>query len=144
MARWVLFAAFGIASWGLWSFLLKIVLQRGVDFYVVTVLSSVGTLLVALLAWWIFAGASLDLTHRSGVAWALAGGVIGGLSVLAYIASLERGPASIVVPLYALSPSITVALSLLILGEHLKPVQCAGVCLAFVAALIMGREEGSV
>jgi transporter family protein len=143
MSSWVVFALSGIASWGLWSFLLKIVLRRGMDFYLVTVLSSAGTLIVACIAMAVFAGPIRDSVHASAAWFALAGGVLGGVSVLAYIASLERGPASVIVPLYALSPSVTVGLSLVLLREHLKPVQYAGVLVAFAAAIIMSRKEGS-
>jgi len=133
----------GIASWGLWSFVLKMVLQRGMDFYRVTILSSVGVLLLAVVVWLIFADSVHSPTHLTGVSLALLGGAIGGVSQLTYIAALERGPASIIVPLYALSPSVTVGLSLVLLGERLKPMQWVGVFVAFMAALVMGRKEGT-
>jgi transporter family protein len=49
------------------------------------------------------------------------------------------GAASIVVPLTALYPLVTVLLGYLFLGERLNPTQWLGVFLALVAAFLLSR-----
>lgn len=71
----------------------------------------------------------------------LSGGVLLGLATLPLFLALERGgKASIVVPLVALYPLLTVLLALVFLGEQLGFRQWVGVCLAILAGVLLSQE----
>jgi len=72
---------------------------------------------------------------------ALSGGLLLGLATLPLFVALERGgKASIVVPLVALYPLLTVLLALAFLGEQLGSRQWLGVFLAIVAGVLLSQE----
>lgn len=69
------------------------------------------------------------------------GGLLLGLASLPLFVALERGgKASIVVPLVALYPLLTVLLALVFLGEQLGARQWLGVVLAIVAGVLLSQE----
>lgn len=75
------------------------------------------------------------------VLWAIAGGLLNGLGVLATLAAYRRGgKASVVTPLAAVYPMVTVILAVLFLGERLAPVQIAGIALALLGGVLLSRE----
>jgi len=72
--------------------------------------------------------------RRKGVFWAFLTGVLGGLGNLAFFEALVKGgQASVVAPVTALFPMVTVLLAMLFLKERLGRVQWVGLALAFVA-----------
>ena len=73
--------------------------------------------------------------------WALAGGLLNGLGVLATLGAYRRGgKASVVTPLAAIYPMITVILAVVFLDEKLVPVQIAGIALALIGGILLSRE----
>lgn len=75
------------------------------------------------------------------VVWAIAGGLLNGLGVLATLAAYRRGgKASVVTPLAATYPMATVILAVLFLDERLLPVQIAGIALALLGGVLLSRE----
>ncbi len=73
---------------------------------------------------------------------ALAGsGICGALGLVTFYLALERGMASVVVPLISVYPVITTALAIAFLHERLTSLQAAGVgCAVLGVALIsLGR-----
>jgi transporter family protein len=73
---------------------------------------------------------------RLGIVYGVLNGVLATLGMLAFYAAMERGKASIVGPVTALFPIVTVVGSTLFLRERLNAVQCVGVCLALAAILL--------
>ena len=83
-------------------------------------------------------GANLPLAP---VLWAIAGGLLNGLGVLATLAAYRRGgKASVVTPLAAVYPMVTVVLAVVFLGERLVAVQIAGIALALIGGVLLSRE----
>ena len=83
-------------------------------------------------------GANLPLAP---VIWAIAGGLLNGLGVLATLAAYRRGgKASVVTPLAAVYPMVTVILAVVFLGEKLAAVQIAGIALALIGGVLLSRE----
>jgi drug/metabolite transporter (DMT)-like permease len=83
-------------------------------------------------------GANLPLAP---VLWAIAGGLLNGLGVLATLAAYRGGgKASVVTPLAAIYPMVTVILAVVFLGEKLVGVQTAGIALALVGGVLLSRE----
>ena len=73
--------------------------------------------------------------------WAIAGGLLNGLGVLATLAAYRRGgKASVVTPLAAIYPVVTVILAVALLNERLVPVQIAGIVLALIGGVLLSRE----
>jgi bacterial/archaeal transporter family protein len=73
--------------------------------------------------------------------WAAIGGLFNGLGVLATLAAYRNGgKASIVTPLAALYPVITVLIAVIFLREPLNAIQCAGIGLAIIGGVCLSRE----
>src|SRR6185503_9350007 len=104
------------------------------------ILSTLGLIPPALVGLW----QARCTWQRSGVSPALWAGVAGGLGNLAFLAALTRGgQASIVVPLAAIYPLVTVLLARVFLGERLKTIQFIGIGLSLFAIVFL-NHEGSV
>lgn len=56
--------------------------------------------------------------------------------VLLYLA-LDRGKASVIFPLFALFPVVTVVLSAIFLAERVSPVQIVGIAFAVLAGVLV-------
>ena len=73
--------------------------------------------------------------------WAALGGLFNGLGVLATLAAYRNGgKASIVTPLAALYPVITVLIAVIFLREPINAIQCTGIILAIVGGVCLSRE----
>jgi transporter family protein len=73
-----------------------------------------------------------------GAFWAFLTGILGGLGNLAFFLALGKGgEASIVAPVTALFPMVTVLLAVLFLKERLARAQWAGLALAFAAIYLL-------
>jgi drug/metabolite transporter (DMT)-like permease len=74
------------------------------------------------------------------VVWALITGVLGiGGTIMLYLL-LRVAPTSIVIPLSALYPVVTIALSFLILRERITPQQWLGIAFAVVAIALLSID----
>ena len=73
-----------------------------------------------------------------GVFWAFLTGILGGVgNIFFFQAMVKGGNASIVAPVTALFPMITVLLALMFLKERLGRVQWIGLILAFAAIYLL-------
>ena len=142
MPRWVLYACLAVVSWGAWGVVSKVAADS-IPPLLNQILSTLGLWVPALVAWRQAGWNSLFGSRMAtkGQRHALFAGLAGGLGNLAFLAALTRGgEASVVVPLAALYPVVTVALASLILRERLRPFQALGIVLAVVAILFLNRE----
>jgi drug/metabolite transporter (DMT)-like permease len=78
----------------------------------------------------------------SPVLWAFGGGLLNGLGVLATLAAYRRGgKASVVTPLAALYPVVTILLSVAFLGQFINnAIQIAGITTAVAAGIFLSLE----
>jgi bacterial/archaeal transporter family protein len=131
--KWLWLALLSTFWWGLWAFLVKLASAQ-LDPFQMQVLFVAGmTPLIAL----VLARSRLSVqTDRVGVLYGVLNGVLATLGMLAFYAAMENGKASIVGPVTALFPIVTVAASMLILNERLNAVQGTGVCFA-IAAIVL-------
>jgi transporter family protein len=137
MEDWLVFSLITLVAWGVWGFLGKLALSY-YEWKAVYLISSIGCIFVylAFLAWfkpsislnWIFV---LPLLV----------GIFGAGGAVFYFIALSKGKASIVVPLTALYPLLTVLLSFLILKEKVNFYQGMGIFFAIVAILLMSLTE---
>ncbi len=76
--------------------------------------------------------------RRIGIFWAFLTGILGGVGNLAFFQALVKGGnASVVAPVTALFPMVTVLLAIIFLKERLGRIQWIGLALAFVAIYLL-------
>lgn len=137
---WLSWSLATIALWGMWGLVSKIA-STGIDVYVNQLLYTVGLVpLMVFVAWTVSKRSQGDKRdgRRKGVFWAFLTGILGGLGNLAFFQALVKGGnASVVAPVTALFPMVTVLLALIFLKERLGRVQWAGLALAFIAIYLL-------
>jgi transporter family protein len=137
---WLFWSLVTIVMWGTWGLVSKIA-SDGVDAYTNQLLFTVGIApLLVFVAWKVSRGVPGEKREQRGrgVFWAFLTGILGGVGNMAYFeAMVKGGKASVVTPVTALFPMVTVLLALLFLKERLGRVQWIGLGLAFVAIYLL-------
>ena len=137
---WLLWSLATIALWGAWGLVSKVA-SDGVDVYANQLLYTVGLApLMLFVAWTVWKRSPRESTRerRKGIFWAFLTGILGGLGNLAFFQALVKGgEASIVAPVTALFPMVTVLLAVLFLKERIGRTQWMGLALAFVAIYLL-------
>jgi len=143
---WLIWSLVTIVLWGTWGLVSKIA-SGGMDAYVNQLLYTAGLApLLVFVAWTVWkrsqneAGESGEkrAARRMGIFWAFLTGILGGVGNLAFFqAMVKGGEASVVAPVTALFPMVTVLLALIFLRERLGRVQWVGLALAFVAIYLL-------
>jgi len=146
LPRWLIWSLVTIVFWGTWGLVSKIA-SGGMDAYVNQLLYTAGLApLLVFVAWTVWkqsrseapATSERRAARRMGVFWAFLTGILGGVGNLAFFqAMVEGGKASVVAPVTALFPMVTVLLALIFLRERLGRVQWVGLALAFVAIYLL-------
>jgi transporter family protein len=136
MPKWLFFTLLSIFCWGVWGVLSKPIANAiPADRY--QALMALG-LLPAVL----FVSRSSRLcvgkAWRTGFLFGFLAGLFGGVGNIALFYSLAQGgKASIVFPLTALYPVVTIVASWMVLHERLNRVQLVGIGLAMVAIILL-------
>ena len=133
---WLSYALLCILCWGVWAFLSKLVAGEMTPMQI-QVLFTIGMFPVVLIAL-VHLRWKVD-TDFLGATYGILNGVFAGLGLLAYFAALAREKASIVSPITALFPLLTVVLAFILLRERMNRVQMAGVALALTSIFIFSR-----
>jgi len=138
--KWLLWSLATILLWGTWGLVSKIA-SGGMDAYLNQLLYTVGLFpLMVFVGWTVSkrsAGEAREGRNR-GIFWAFLTGILGGLGNLAFFQALVKGgTASVVAPVTALFPVVTVLLAVVFLRERLGRVQWLGLALAFVAIYLL-------
>ena len=135
-SSWLILSLAVVVMWGAWAFLVKLASQH-LSWQEIFILSNLVFFLFTLgLLLYVkpsFAGSS------QAVFYALLAGTIGSLGTISFYTALSLGKASIIVPLTALYPVVTVILSVLFLHETLTVKQALGVALAIAAILLISQ-----
>ena len=139
-SAWLLWSLVTIALWGVWGLVSKLA-SEGVDAYTNQLLYTVGLLPLVVLVWRsprLRGDPRGTPTLRWGLFWAFLTGVLGGTGNIAFFqAFVAGGKASIVTPVTALFPVVTVLLAVTFLRERVGKTQWAGLALAFVAIYLL-------
>jgi len=98
-------------------------------------LTSLATSLILYLYW-----KPTIPVNSQGFHYALVGGTAGSLALIAFYSALGVGKASVVVPLTALYPAVTLVLSRLLLKEEITMSQSLGIAFALIAILLISTE----
>jgi transporter family protein len=126
--------SFGIiVLWGLWGFFGKLALMRAMPATSVFLAEVATGAVVGVFALVVFARSGAALPWQASVnLWGVLSGLVMAIGLLLFYVVLDMGKVVVIVPLTATYPLVTVALSLLFLGERPTPTQWIG--LVFVVA----------
>ncbi|HVX67581.1 MAG TPA: DMT family transporter [Bryobacteraceae bacterium] len=136
LPAWLFYALLAIFWWGVWGALAKVASATMTPGQM-QALFAIGMLPLAALALWQMRG-RLDTDVR-GAGYGILNGVFSGLGLLAYNAAIARGQASIVGPVTALFPLVTVVLAVAVLRERINRIQGAGIVLALGAIYLLAE-----
>jgi bacterial/archaeal transporter family protein len=137
MPRWLAFSLFTILVWGAWGAVSKVA-SEGVDADTNQVFFTFGLLPLIALVWRSSRKRREGAARRGGIGWAFVTGILGGTGNIAFFRALVMGgKASIVSPVTALFPLVTVILAVTLLHERVGTAQKAGLALALVAIYLL-------
>jgi transporter family protein len=134
--RWLGYSLLTIVCWGAWGAVSKVA-SNGVDADTNQIFFTLGLLPLMVL---VLRSARLRAGKpgRAGIGWAFLTGILGGTGNIAFFRALVvGGNASIVVPVTALFPLVTVVLAVGFLRERIGRAQQLGLLLAFVAIYLL-------
>jgi bacterial/archaeal transporter family protein len=134
MKNWYWFSLAAMACWGAWGIFGKLASAQINSKLLVLV--SITTSFLLLWVLFLVTGFEMEKNGR-GIAWAVLAGVAGSIGSIFFYLALREGKASVVVPLTALYPLVTVALSVLFLREEISAVKVLGIVLALAASLLL-------
>ena len=136
--RLILFSALAIVMWGFWGFFGKVALDKKMA--AISILLA-ETMISALVAIPVFVTMSMashgQLSQTSWNIYGLLSGAVLAIGLLFYYLALAEGHVSVVVPLTATYPLISVLLSLVFLGERPTLWQWIGVAFVILGAILL-------
>ncbi len=140
MKPWIPLTIATFLCWGAWAFLPRLTIQyigpRSAVIYEVA-----GGVIVAL-----FALAMMRFrpdTDVRGVSLAMGAGVLGFAGALCYLYAVTRGPVSLIAPVSALYPIVTILFAFIFLREKITLVQGVGIALGLVAIILITWEPSA-
>jgi transporter family protein len=137
LPRWLAFSLLTILVWGIWGAVSK-VSSDVIDPYTNQVFFTFGLLPLIALVWRASRTRAMSDGRSAGVAWAFITGILGGAGNIAFFHALGiGGKASIVSPVTALFPLITVVLAVTVLRERIGSAQTVGLVLALIAIYLL-------
>ena len=133
-----LLAGCTIVMWGLWGFFGKLALQKGmapITIFLAEVITSVACTVPIVVV--LLRSHSLSQFHTSWNVFGVLSGAGLALGLLSYYFALEKTQASLLVPLTAIYPVVSVLLSYAVLHERLSLLQWVGVVLVVGGAMLL-------
>ena len=134
---WLLWSLGAIVLWGFWGVVVKHTLSL-IDWRLLLTVSLAGYILPLALVWTTLRPGSIAFSWGA-LGWAVLAGLLTQGAIIMFYRALETGRASLVVPITAIYPALTVLLAVLILKESLRPTQVLGVGLAVVAGFLLAK-----
>jgi transporter family protein len=132
---WLFYSLTTVALFALWSVLGKVALRTATPVQT-TILYGVAAALVALAA---IALGQRTAAWSAGALWVgVLSAVCGALGLLTFYLALDRGSASLAVPVIGFYPAVVAVLSVAFLGEKLSALQVVGVALAVTGVALIG------
>ncbi len=139
MQQWLLYSILALLTWGVWGFLPKVALgflEPGTAFIFEALGGASTGLLFMLILRPRLAGAPI-----MGIIPAFFTGVLGYLGLIFFMYAVRQADKiSIVAPLTALYPIVTIALALIFLEEKINMVQFVGIVLALISIFLISYQ----
>ncbi|MBM3943758.1 MAG: DMT family transporter [SAR202 cluster bacterium] len=133
MPIWLIFAILALALWGVWGIFPKLATSY-LSPASVMVYEGIGHMVV-VIATLAYLGFRPEVQAK-GIAFAVLAGFVGTVGSLVFLFAISKGKASVVVPLTALYPLVTIVLALVLLHEPLTWKQGLAIVFA-LAALVL-------
>ena len=134
MRAWLLPTLLTLITWGLWAFLPKLAAQH-IDPQSSIIYQVLGGLLVGVV---VLVSLKFQVQYNTpGFTLSLAIGILGFFGAFMYLIAVSRGPISLVAPITALYPMLTILLGLIVLGETITAKQAVGIGLSLVAIYLI-------
>ena len=134
MKEWVLPTVGTFICWGLWSFIPKIT-TKYIDPRSAIIFEVIGGIVLSLI---VLSVTNFRLeVHPKGIAWAGMAGLVGFVGALCFLFAVSRGPVSIIAPLSALYPILSVTLAIIFLNETVTIKQGLGIIFAVLAVILV-------
>jgi transporter family protein len=134
MKEWVLPTMGTFICWGLWSFIPKIT-TRYIDPKSAVIYEVIGGIFLSLVVLY-FLNFRLE-THPKGILLAVTAGLVGFVGALCFLFAVSKGPVSIIAPLSALYPILSIILAMVFLNEAVTVKQGIGILFAVVAVILV-------
>jgi drug/metabolite transporter (DMT)-like permease len=140
-SSWMLYALITLVLFGM-SCITQKLATRCISDELCTIFFTIGFVPLAIVIW-VAGSPPWNLSTKD---WFL--GIMVGLlmatGTLALFAAFRRGKASVVTPLVALYPLVTVILAVVFLNEHLDATKIAAIIVALIAAMALTKETDTV
>lgn len=134
---WIIYAFLAIVAWGCWGFVSKLVLERA-SWASIILYNMLGSFLI-LTTYMLTQGPPRPPVGNTAYL-AVLTGILGAVGTICFMLSLSSGKASLVVPLTAVYPVVTVSLSVLFLGEAITNRHMAGIAFAIIAIALLSYD----
>jgi len=134
MQSWLIYSILAILLWGAWGLFGKLA-SNYIPAISIKMIDTIGFLIVAVAI--LFITKFQIPTSKIGITYAILGGSVAATAGLFFYLALREGKLSIVAPLTALYPAVTVLLSSLILKEQITLLQGVGIVLAIAATILL-------
>ncbi len=132
---WLFYSLTTVALFALWSVLGKVALRTATPVQT-TILYGIAAALVALVA---IGLGQRTASWSAGALWVgVLSAVCGALGLLTFYLALDRGNASLAVPVIGMYPAVVAVASVLFLDERLSGLRVAGVVLAVTGVALIG------
>jgi len=134
--RWVPLSLGALVLWGVWGVILRAALID-LDWRLVVSLAVWGYL-IPILGLAVLARPNLSQLTWAVAAKAVGAGLVNQMGLIAFYLAADSGSVSVVVPLAALYPAVTLVGAVVILKESLRGVHLLAIALAVVAGALLG------
>ena len=137
MAQTYTYFIFILLAWGLWGFFGKYALKY-ISPTSLILFETIGAIVIQLIVViFLFYYKYRFETNPTGITLAVLTALFGVIGTILFFFTLSKTKASVLVPLTALYPVITILLSFLFLKEKVTLIQGIGVVLAIVASVLL-------
>ena len=131
--NWLMLSVIAMIMWGFWGFFAKLA-ASSLDWKQAYVMVGLVGALVYVVA---FLFLKPQISIGGGFYYAILAGIAGPLGGIAFYQALGNGKASLVIPVAALYPVVTIALAFLVLSEKLTLTHGIGIMLAMASIFFM-------
>ncbi len=132
MKEWILPTVGTFICWGLWSFIPKIT-TKYIDPRSAIIFEVIGGIVLSIIVLSV-TNFRLEI-HPRGIALAGMAGLVGFVGALCFLFAVSRGPVSIIAPLSALYPILSVSLAIIFLNETVTIKHGLGIFFAVLAVV---------
>jgi transporter family protein len=136
--EWAVYSLMALVVWGFWGFLPKVAVNS-LDPKTAFIYEVMGGVATGVIVFFIFKP-ELGGVALAGVIPSVLTGVAGYIGLLCFLYALRGGKVSVIAPLTALYPVVSLALAIIFLKEKVSPVQITGIILAVVSVFLISYE----